>query len=426
MYIFAPGAGCTGPTRLVRPGDEMIFNSSYNPSNWATESTVKTEIDDTAIPHTCPAGVVASTTCTFKAPLLDDQLAELSHKNFSPDTMKQIRWVRKMYRDWRDHRHSCGFDYIACDLEDKATITAESLKFALCRFITEIKKVNGDNFPGKTLYHIVVCVQFHLECMGFAFKVINDPAFQDLKYTLDNTMKARVSHRIGISVHKADVITATDEDLLWSLGLLGTSHPNQLLNTVIFFVSKGFALRAGKEHRALRGLPFHSQFKFIKDSDGEIFLWYTEDIRLKTNKGGLKHRKIEAKTVDLYATANEDHCPLRAIIKYLALLPKNRMCEAFYLQPRKKFFRKAWYLNRPVGLNKLRSAVGAMCQAAGLPSHYTNHSLHSTVAMKLYQNNVDEQIIMEITGHCSMAVRSYKRTSERQRKRASRCIFEEP
>ena len=151
---------------------------------------MKTKFDDTAFPHTCPAGGVASTTHTFKEPLQDEELAELSHKNFSPDTMKQIRWVRKMYREWRAHRHSSGLDFITCDLEDKATITAESLKFVLCCFIMEIKKVNGEDFPGKTLYHIVVCVQFHLECMGFVFKVINDPAFQDLKFMLDNTMKA--------------------------------------------------------------------------------------------------------------------------------------------------------------------------------------------------------------------------------------------
>ena len=131
MYIFAPEAGCTGPTRLVRPGDEMIFNSSYNPSDWATESSVKTKFDDTAIPHTCPAG--------------------LSHKNFSADTMKQICWVRKMYREWRAHRHLCGLDYIVCDLEDKATITAESLKFALCHFITEINKVNGGRLSWQDL-----------------------------------------------------------------------------------------------------------------------------------------------------------------------------------------------------------------------------------------------------------------------------------
>ena len=57
--------------------------------------------------------------------------------------------------------------------------------------------MNGQDFPGKTLYHIVVCVQFHLECMGFAFKLINDPAFCDLKFTLDNTMKAQVCQGIG-------------------------------------------------------------------------------------------------------------------------------------------------------------------------------------------------------------------------------------
>ena len=226
--------------------------------------------------------------------MLDEELAELSHKNFSPNTMKQIRWVRKMYQDWRAHRHSCGLEFIVCDLEEKATITVESLKFALCRFIMEM-----------------VAFSSTWECLGFAFKVINDPAFKDLKFTLDNTMKARVSQGIGISVCKANMITATDEDLLRSLGLLGMSHLEQLLNTVIFFVgTRALPWHAGKEHTALHGLPFHSQFKFIQDSDGEIFLQYMEDIGLKTNKGGLKHRKIEAKTVDLYATANKERCPL--------------------------------------------------------------------------------------------------------------------
>ena len=188
MYVFAPGDGCTGPTHLVRPGDELIFNSTYNASDWATENSVKTEY-------------------------------------FSEETLKQVCWVRKMYHEWRSYRNSQGLAFIACDLEHKATITAESLKFALCRFITEVKKIDGHEFPGKMLNHLVVCIQFHLECLRFAFKIINDPAFKDLKFTLDNTMKARVSQGIGLLVKQAQVITATNEDLLWSLGLLGTSHP---------------------------------------------------------------------------------------------------------------------------------------------------------------------------------------------------------
>ena len=194
----------------------------------------------------------------------------LSYKNFSDETMKQIRWVCKMYHEWRSHRQGFGLQEIVCNLEDKATITVASLKFALCRFITEVKKFDGSDFPGKTLYHIVICIQFHLETLGFAFKIVNDPAFKDLKFTLDNTMKARTIQGIGTSVKQAEVLSATDEDLLWLLGLLGTRMPHQLLHTVIFSIGKGFTLRAGKEHRALCGLSYDSQFTFMRDPDGEV------------------------------------------------------------------------------------------------------------------------------------------------------------
>ena len=184
-----------------------------------------------------------------------------------------------------------------------------------------------------------------------------------------------MSQGIGISVKQAEILMAMDEDLLWSLGCLGTSHPQQLLNTVIFSIGKGFALCAGQEHRVLHGLPFNSQFTFMRDPDGEVFLCYTEDIGLKMNKGGLKHHKVNTKTMDLYGTENPDRCPLRAIVKYLSLLPKNRTCTAFYLQPWRKWFGKAWYMNRPAGVNTLQNAVREMCHNAGLPGYYTNHSL---------------------------------------------------
>ena len=239
MYVFAPGAGCTGPTRLVRPVDELIFNSSYNPSNWAMDNSIKNGPEENKLLYTCLGGCDVPTGRDFKPPLTEEQL---SHKNFSEETIKQICWVRKMYHEWRAFRHTCGLSYIHCGLEDKATITAESLKYALCQFIMRVKKLNGDHFPAKMLYHLIVCVQFHLECLDFAFKLINDPAFKDLKFTLDNTMKAHVSQEIGISMKRAEVLTATDKDLLWSLGFLGMSHLEQLLNTVIFCVGKGFAL----------------------------------------------------------------------------------------------------------------------------------------------------------------------------------------
>ena len=221
-------------------------------------------------------------------------------------------------------------------------------------------------------------------------------------------------------MRQAQVLSVTDEDYLWSLGLLGTSNPTQLLNTVVFCIGKGFALRAGMEHRALHGIAFKSQLQFMCDSDGEH---YTEDIGMKTNKGGLKHKKVTVKTVDLYATDRLERFPLCVIIKYLCLVPKDLTCSAFYLQPRRKFFGKAWYLNWPAGINKLRKVVGQMTREAGLPGYYTNHSLCAETATKMYQSDINEQLIQEVTGHHSLAVRGYKRTSQKQRRVASHSFF---
>ena len=36
----------------------------------------------------------------------------------------------------------------ALPIDNKVTITRDSLMFALCHFITEVKKLDGTNFPG--------------------------------------------------------------------------------------------------------------------------------------------------------------------------------------------------------------------------------------------------------------------------------------
>ena len=94
------------------------------------------------------------------------------------------------------------------------------------------------------------------------------------------------------------------------MGFLGTHSPDVLLNTVVFIMGKGFELHAGKEHQALRSQPFRSQFLSFHDDDGQIFIRYNEEIGLKTNKGWIKHRKIDPKEVDLYPIENPDRCPV--------------------------------------------------------------------------------------------------------------------
>ena len=64
-----------------------------------------------------------------------------------------------------------------------------------------------------------------------------------------------------------------------------------------FVLGKGCALQAGKEHRQLQSIGFNLQFLFLHDDEGQIFIRYFKDICWKTNKGGLKHRKVDPKQV---------------------------------------------------------------------------------------------------------------------------------
>ena len=64
--------------------------------------------------------------------------------------------------------------------------------------------------------------------------------------------------------------------------------------------------------------------------------------------------------------------------------------------------------------------MSRLCKSAGIPGYKTNHSLRATLTTRLYQSGVDEQLIMERTGHRSLeGVRSYKRTSDTQREALS-------
>ena len=84
----------------------------------------------------------------------------------------------------------------------------------------------------------------------------------------------------------------------------------------------------------MRSIPFESQFQFKTDVLGVHYITYMEDLGLKTNKGGLKHRKIDAKSVDIYPVPNKERCPVGIMMKYLSFLPRYRTCKSLYLQPK--------------------------------------------------------------------------------------------
>ena len=97
-------------------------------------------------------------------------MVSLTKNKFSDETMKKVRWAKNMYCDWRNYHNSRDdLESFECDLYDINTLSKEKLNKALCRFITEVRKMDGSEYPSRTLYDIIICVQFWLETQGFSW-----------------------------------------------------------------------------------------------------------------------------------------------------------------------------------------------------------------------------------------------------------------
>ena len=94
----------------------------------------------------------------FGVPVNDEHVDEMSVKRFTDPMEKNINWVLKMYREWRDNSNS-DIPNIYCDLEDVSTLAQDNLLYALCRFVCKVgKKKDGAKFPPKTLRYIILMI----------------------------------------------------------------------------------------------------------------------------------------------------------------------------------------------------------------------------------------------------------------------------
>ena len=295
---------------------------------------------------------------------------------------------------WSKHRCETSEAHIPPPTE----MDAHSIQHWMTRFILEVRKKNGDKYPPNTLHHLVCGIMRFLRQNGNPqLDFFKDAIFADFRCFLGETVD--------------------EENTLWKRQILGDHYPQSLLHTV-FMIGLYFALRSGDEHRQLWYNP--CQIQVVEKPGERPYLLYTEDIS-KNRPGGLKGRKCKPKMVTHYANLdNPSRCFVRIFKKYNSLCPPDRPHNAFYLSPLKQPTHDGWFSCVPVGRNKLASVVSTMCKLAGIGGYKTNHSLRATAATRLYSSGVNEQLVMERTGHRSTeGVRSYKRTSSEQQEAVS-------
>ena len=172
-----------------------------------------------------------------------------------------------------------------------------------------------------------------------------------------------------------------------------------------------FALRSGSEHRKLRYSP--AQIQLIEKPGSWAYLSYQEDIS-KTNQGGLTSKSKKPKEVVHYAnTSNPKRCFVYIFKTYMSRCPVDRPANAFYLQPLSKTKGNIWYSKTPCGHNTLQRVDPELMKQAGFSGYFTNHSLRTSAATRLFENGVDDYGPLECQegggqgGHLAPALRGH-------------------
>ena len=127
--------------------------------------------------------------------------------------------------------------------------------------------------------------------------IFRNPRYKLFQDSIDLRMKTLTRTGLGINVKQARPISADEEEILRSKGLLGEDDPRTLVNTLVYLFGKYFSLRSGEEHRELR----FSQLEVIEgDLVERTRLKYTSSAEKNYagGPGGLQHRKVKAKVVE--------------------------------------------------------------------------------------------------------------------------------
>nr|XP_034336669.1 uncharacterized protein LOC117692546 [Crassostrea gigas] len=345
----------------------------------------------------------------FATPVTESDLKSLIESQENINTKQNTKWAVNVFEKWRTGRSET--------IPELQFQGSEEMNYWLQRFIVEARRQDGKDYPPKSLYLISCGLLRFLRDKGVYDKNFLDEkntTFIEFRKVLDAKMKSLIELGIGCTTKQADPILPEDEAKLWDVGVFGKKNAEQLQKTIFFYACKIFGLRGCDEHHNLEC----EQFTIGSDKLGK-FIQFTGR-KTKTYKGGLGQLNVCNKTIKHHCQSGE-RCIADFFDLYLDSLGRQG---TFYRRPLPATSDvPIRYGNQAVGINKLKSFMRVICTEGGLQGNYSNHSGKRTCATQLYLSGVEEQQIMNRTGHRSQAgVRKYKRSSAEMEANVSKIL----
>ncbi len=170
-------------------------NQSPTTSAPATSVTVtETFSSDSATVFKVPTEKDTLKKRTFHSPCGSDELEDLSKWKFAVNTERKIKWVLGIYCQWCEHKLAdkrCDIRICKSDIHFPSKLQLTDMAYSLRMFLTEARKLDSSEYPPRTLYQMILCIQMFFEKHKVFWKLLGkgDECLTDLYYTLDNLMK---------------------------------------------------------------------------------------------------------------------------------------------------------------------------------------------------------------------------------------------
>lgn len=131
--------------------------------------------------------------------------------------------------------------------EDLLQCSTAELSYGLCKFISEVRRPNGEKYSPDSIYYLCLGIQQHL----FENSRMEN-IFADLFYTkFSQTMSSLLKDWKPTILPSGYVHSRVEEEYLWGCKQLGAFSPSVLLNTLLYFCTKFFNFKTVAQHRRL-------------------------------------------------------------------------------------------------------------------------------------------------------------------------------
>ncbi|XP_048834480.1 zinc finger MYM-type protein 2 [Brienomyrus brachyistius] len=127
------------------------------------------------------------------------------------------------------------------------SLGAAELSHALSRFVSEVRRPNGDSYAPDSIFYLCLGIQQHLHDNGRMDDIFSDPCYQQFGQELNKVLNGWQPSVLP----DGSLWSRVEEQCLWHSKQLGSHSPAALLRSLVYLNTKYFGLRTVEQHLRL-------------------------------------------------------------------------------------------------------------------------------------------------------------------------------